>query len=232
MGKIYCISDIHGRYEKYRAMLAKIDFRADDTLYVLGDVIDRGPDGLKILQDMMARDNVVPIMGDHELNATAFLPGLLEEVTEESVARMDEFGRNLFHEWILYHDGDPTLQVLSELSPEEREDILDYLQKFALYAEVEVDGRFFVLVHGGVDHFFPQKSLEDYEPTDLVFGPSRPWEDIAYWPDRIVVCGDASTSHLSDGNKMLRDDTWINLDCGYDGPLGCLCLDTMEEFYV
>ena len=36
-------------------MLSLIEFTLRDTLYVLGDVIDRGPDGIKILQDMMLR---------------------------------------------------------------------------------------------------------------------------------------------------------------------------------
>lgn len=38
----YVISDIHGCYEKYRTMLEAIEFTEDDTLYVLGDVLDRG----------------------------------------------------------------------------------------------------------------------------------------------------------------------------------------------
>ncbi len=38
------ISDLHGHYDKYRAMLTEIQFKSTDTLYVLGDVIDRGPD--------------------------------------------------------------------------------------------------------------------------------------------------------------------------------------------
>ena len=37
------MSDIHGEYDKYLAMLEQIDLSEDDTLYVLGDVVDRGP---------------------------------------------------------------------------------------------------------------------------------------------------------------------------------------------
>ena len=39
----YVMSDIHGEYEKYLKMLDLIGFRDEDELYVLGDVIDRGP---------------------------------------------------------------------------------------------------------------------------------------------------------------------------------------------
>ena len=44
MSSIYIMSDIHGLYDRYEAMLKKIDLKEDDRLYVLGDVIDRGPD--------------------------------------------------------------------------------------------------------------------------------------------------------------------------------------------
>ena len=47
-------------------MLEKIGFNDGDTLYFLGDAVDRGPDGVKILLDMMARKNVVPLLGNHE----------------------------------------------------------------------------------------------------------------------------------------------------------------------
>ena len=63
----YVISDIHGQYKTYKRMLRAIDLKPEDTLYVLGDVIDRGPDGIKILCDMMKRSNVRMFMGNHEL---------------------------------------------------------------------------------------------------------------------------------------------------------------------
>ena len=71
---IYVMSDIHGCFDKYQKMLRRIDFAPEDTLYVLGDVIDRGPDGIKILQDMMGRVNVFPILGNHEFTAAVCLP--------------------------------------------------------------------------------------------------------------------------------------------------------------
>ena len=51
----YCIGDIHGEYEKYLDMLDIIDFSDEDTLFVIGDVIDRGHGGISILKDMMMR---------------------------------------------------------------------------------------------------------------------------------------------------------------------------------
>ena len=47
----YVMSDIHGEFEKYISMLQKIEFKDEDTLYILGDVIDRGERPVDILLD-------------------------------------------------------------------------------------------------------------------------------------------------------------------------------------
>ncbi len=71
-------------------MLDKREFQDTDTLYVLGDVIDRGLKGIQILLDMMARPNVVPILGNHELMAASCLTWILAEITDQSIAGIDE----------------------------------------------------------------------------------------------------------------------------------------------
>ena len=65
----YVISDIHGMYTKYIEMMNLIDLQDTDTLYILGDIVDRGLQSMKILQDMMKRPNVFGIFGNHELMA-------------------------------------------------------------------------------------------------------------------------------------------------------------------
>ena len=44
---IYVISDIHGCYQSYLKMLEKLKIRESDTVYILGDTIDRGRDGIR-----------------------------------------------------------------------------------------------------------------------------------------------------------------------------------------
>ncbi len=50
----YVISDIHGCYREYLALLDKIHFSADDWLYVLGDAADRGPEPIKVFRICLA----------------------------------------------------------------------------------------------------------------------------------------------------------------------------------
>lgn len=59
------MSDIHGHYDAYMKMLELIQFSEDDTLYILGDIIDRGPNPVKILLDLMKRTNVRILAGNH-----------------------------------------------------------------------------------------------------------------------------------------------------------------------
>ncbi len=227
----YVISDLHGRYEKYRGMLETIRFKAEDTLYVLGDVIDRGPDGIRILRDMMNRANVIPILGNHEFTAAMCLPWLMEKVTEQSLDQLSREQVAALGEWI-GNGGGPTLRDLKHLSQSEREELLEYLQEMDLYAEVEAGGRSFVLVHAGIGRFAPDKPLEEYDLTDFLFG--APERDAVYYPEKTVILGHTPTRLLGGQDRILSWGGVIDIDCGcgFDGALGCLCLETLEEFYI
>lgn len=227
----YVCSDIHGHYDKYKRMLEEIQFKPSDTLYILGDVIDRGPDGIKILRDMMSRPNVIPILGNHEFTAAVCLPWLMEEITGQNLNNLSEDQIAALSEWTA-NGGGPTLRELKLLNQREREEILEYLQEMELYAEVETGGKSFVLVHAGLDNFAPDKPLEEYNLVDFLFG--RPGADTVYYPEKTVIFGHTPTRLLSGRDRILSWRTMIDIDCGcgFGGPLGCLCLETMEEFYV
>ena len=229
---IYAMSDIHGCYDKYRAMLAEIQFKSTDTLYILGDVIDRGPDGIKILQDMNARPNVVPILGNHEFTAAVCLPWLSQEITDQSLDSLTNDQVAALSEWII-NGGGPTLRSLRQLDQEERQDILEYFQEMELYAEVEAGGRSFVLTHSALENFAPEKPLDAYDLQDFLFG--RPGPEADYYPDKLLVFGHTPTRLLHGVDRIFHKGTMVDIDCGCaleGGRLGCLCLNTMREFYV
>ncbi len=84
----YCVSDIHGCYKEFMKLMDVIGFSEDDTLYVIGDVVDRGPRLVKILEWMMKRRNVIPIVGNHEyMMMKVLLPGLKEASSEEEIEK-------------------------------------------------------------------------------------------------------------------------------------------------
>ena len=63
---IYVMSDIHGCYDEFQEMLDKINFSLSDTLYVLGDCVDRGKEPIKVLLDCLLSDNIKLLCGNHE----------------------------------------------------------------------------------------------------------------------------------------------------------------------
>lgn len=233
----FVLSDLHGHMDRYRAMLERISLSAADTLYVLGDVIDRGPDGVRILLDMMSRPNVVPILGNHELTAAVCLPWLMKEVTDQTLDALGAEQIAALREWIM-NGGGPTLRALKGVDQETREEILDYLQDMALYAEVEAGGRSFVLVHSGIENFSPHRPLDAYDLRDFLF--AVPNLNKIYYEHAFLIFGHTPTRLLweqageAPSDAILRWGRQIAIDCGcaFGGRLGCLCLETLEEFYV
>lgn len=181
---------------------------------------------------MMNRRNVFPILGNHEYNAAVCLPWLLEEVTEQSIAALDEALIAAYSEWIA-NGGEATIRSLKALEQEERKDILDYLRDMEIFAQVESGGRNFVLTHSGLGRFSQNQALEDYDLDDFLF--DRPNLSTSYYLDKLLIFGHTPTQLLGGDGRILRQETWIDIDCGCvyaGGQLGCLCLDTLEEFYV
>ena len=62
----YVLSDIHGNMPNFKSILKQIDLQPEDTLYILGDVIDRYPEGIRILRMIMAMPNAKMLLGNHE----------------------------------------------------------------------------------------------------------------------------------------------------------------------
>ena len=115
---IYAMSDIHGCYEKYRDMLTPIQCAAADPRDVLGDVLDRGPDGFKILLDMAARPNVVGLLGNHELLAAVMLPSLLRTMRQGEEQPLSKTEQEQMQKWI-QNGGKPSILQFLQLSGEE-----------------------------------------------------------------------------------------------------------------
>ena len=69
----YVISDIHGQYDMFMDLLYKISFSDKDTLYILGDIIDRGPHPIKTMRKLMEMPNVICLLGNHEYMALGCL---------------------------------------------------------------------------------------------------------------------------------------------------------------
>ena len=74
---LYCIGDLQGCNRPFQQLLKKIDFSPSrDTLYLLGDVVNRGPDSLGVLRSLMALGNAAQcLLGNHDLHLLAVAYG-------------------------------------------------------------------------------------------------------------------------------------------------------------
>ena len=229
----YVISDIHGCYAEYMEALEAINFSEDDILYVNGDVVDRGEDSIKVLLDMMMRDNVYPILGNHEFMAMSVLKKLGVEITDESIAALLEEDLESFRNWVS-DGGEATVREFCRISQEEREMVLEYLEEFTLCEETEAGGREYVIVHAGLEPFDENKEPEDYELNECIF--KSPDLDQRYYKDRYVVTGHTPTLALPKPykGKVVEKNGHILTDCGcvFGGCLAVYCLDTGETVYI
>ena len=111
--------------------------------------------------------------------------------------------------------------------------VLRILGSLPVYAEVQAGGRSFFLAHT-VPGKRKMRHPESCRVCDFLMG--EPEYEICYDPKRIIVTGHTVTSLIDKASRgrIWRGNGHIAIDCGavYSGVLGCLCLDTLEEFYV
>lgn len=230
---VYVTSDLHGySLEKFKKLLGKVGFCNNDFLYILGDVIDRGPDGIKILKWLLNQPNAQLILGNHEaiLLSNDFL---FEEITDDSISKLTDDKIEIYMAWL--EDGaQPTISALAKTDKEDREYILEYIEEAPLFEVITVNNRDFILTHSGLGNFKKDKRLSEYTSEELLW--TRPKITDVYFNDIITVFGHTPTGYYGDEfkGKILKTDTWIDIDVGagsgYDAAL--LRLDDLKEFYL
>ncbi len=211
------MSDIHGEYDRYETMLKKIKLADSDKLYILGDVVDRGRYGVKILCDIRSRANVVLLRGNHEQ--------MLIDAYVGTVQDRDIWLRN---------GGTETYDDMQNLPPETRKDLLAWLIKSPDFLQVQAGGKQYYLVHGqpannADDRIWGRVSTQ--ETYDKILG------------DSTVVFGHTPTwnyrnhQYKKSGETIWCSENKIGIDCGCGHlmpcvRLACLRLDDEKVFYV
>lgn len=228
----YVVSDLHGSYSKFKELLEKINFSDDDVMYVDGDIVDYGEDPIGLLCDLSMRYNVLPIVGDHDYKALKFLrviDRMLDDGSKPDIETLTDMAA-----WISEDGGQKTMEGFKALDKDMREGVLDYLSDMALYEEITVKGKKYIIAHAGISGFDPQTPLEDYMPEDFISGEVD--FEREYFDDVTLIVGHLPTYEIPDADKGLiyYGEGSIDIDCGaaFGEKLGCLCLDNGREYYV
>lgn len=224
----YVISDIHGESDRFHAMLEKIQFSDSDLLYILGDVVDRGPDGITLLREIMNTSNMVMLLGNHEYMMLQYFS---PDASDVDIRRWNRNGNA------------PTLAAYQQLTESEQQELTAFLQARPVHMEVMVNDRSFYLVHG-----FPGENVHDNVWNRPEINSPNPI------PESCLIVGHTpissllkTTEHYQEYMKSLEERKehiriyhapgFIDIDCGcgHSEPtkaLACIRLDDMEEFYI
>lgn len=214
----YVMSDIHGCLDKFLKILRLIKFSDSDEIYILGDVLDRGPNPLEVMDYVMSHENICMLKGNHEL--------FFEDFYQTGDIRL----------W-KYNGGAPTFNELQQRDQKYSDDLYNYVQKLPFIKVVDK----YILTHAGV--YFPFK----FNELDIEKFISIQEEDYCLWDrsmigdekqykDYYVIVGHTPTSLVTKKKKekIVKRNGVIYIDCGgcFGGKLSCLRLDDMKEFYV
>ena len=133
----YVMSDLHGMYDRFIAMLEKIDFSDSDELFIIGDIIDRGERPVDILEYVMDKPNITVLLGNHEVMARDLLSRLTTEITEENINSVDD---DFLIELSIYkrNGGATTMKQLRALPPVKRKEIIDLIDSLYAYEAIDI----------------------------------------------------------------------------------------------
>jgi bis(5'-nucleosyl)-tetraphosphatase (symmetrical) len=177
---MYCIGDLQGCDAPLGRLLEKVDFSPSrDTLYILGDLVNRGPESIKVLRRLAALGDAAHcLLGNHDLHLLALWQGVRKPGRSDTVqdilqapdsdALMDWLRHRAMalnrHGWLMVHAG-----VLPQWT---------VAQTMALAGEVEQ------VLRGG--------SLKDF--FDAMYGNTPDhWHDGLQGADRLRVVVNALT---------------------------------------
>lgn len=207
-GKRYAISDIHGCSKTFKNLLRKIDFSKNDQLFLVGDLINRGPRSSKVLDHVLklmeTGFQVYFIRGNHE-----------QMVLNSSKKRIGQRKRQF-----------QSLNSLSLLEGNKLNPVYKKLLKEA-YHFIETEDYF--LVHAGFNH----KSESPMEDTYAMLNIRKFKAKKDFLKGKSIIIGHTpkTISFIKESiekRKIHIDNGCVNSSTEGQGKLLCFNLDSKE----
>ena len=191
----YVTSDAHGHLRALDRALELAQPGASDTVYVLGDLVDRGPDPVGVIKLVRGLGNSRVLMGNHE------------RMLLDTIASGDAADELTWH----MNGGYVTAEGLDALPDETYRDIMDWIANLPLFDVAETDDlrpsaapgerRVHLLCHAGIDAL----ALRGYLATAGYAGEAD--KDGYGTVPRPVWC-DAMSAQSADDLLWIRSEFW------------------------
>ena len=222
----YLMSDLHGEYKLFCALMKKIHFSTKDRLYICGDVIEKGPQSVKLLKKLLSLPNVYLIRGNHEDAFIQFYHSLMVET--------DDFDLVL-SKLRDYIQGDGHLLDW---------EMVDAIENLPYYIETDR----FICVHAGLTLTAEGKlpPLSEARAEDMLYNRRFKNPDVLPKDCKCVFYGHTSTTGVNEDGGILtyiREGSdpqdfssyiKVHLDMGsfVTGRVGCFCIDNCQCYYA
>ena len=220
----YVMSDINGRYDLLIHMVDMIQLGDDDTLCILGNVVDRGPEPIRCLQYIMQHDNIVLLVGNGRLINT--------------IAQIINYGSATtnIQDTVYKYGGKIAIAQLELLDRDTLVTMLEYLQSRCECVRIDVDDKIYVMIYNTIDCYDVVCDgdiiISGYTSTR---GVSNAVE-IACNRHNYALVKQALQTQIDRGyhDRIMYLPQRIYIDCGViaGGNLACLRLDDMTEYYI
>jgi serine/threonine protein phosphatase 1 len=206
--KTFVIGDIHGCFTELEDLLDKAGVAGDDRIIALGDIVDRGPDSVQVLDFFSNHPSRLSLMGNHERK---HIRGARHEVrlALSQIISREEFGT-----------GYPQA--------------LEWMGRFPLFLDLPEA----VLVHGYLEPGVSLEQQRDTVLCGTMSGDhylrsqyEQPWY-VLYDGEKPVIVG--HHDHLRNGQPFVFRDRVFCLDtsCAHGGTLTGLLLPDFKLMSV
>lgn len=256
----YVIGDIHGCYKEWNKFRDKIEQQDNNATFILvGDIIDRGPDTLKMIQ--WGIDNITDngkyqmVIGNHEDEKIAWWKQnvaytILENITAKSVDYNKVF-ENRSADRYCFDENFKHLENPGDIMQE----VIKWFETLPYYKDITIGGQRFIIAHANIPY-----SIIDETTYSLKTELKNKDKEFIVWdrdisafdkkiPNAILVNGHTPTitslafetneEYINNAGKIYHNANRYNIDCGLvfrerhiKSNLAALRLDDLKEFYL
>ena len=220
----YVIGDVHGCFDQFIRLLEKINYdTSNDQIILTGDLINRGPKSLAVLNYCIADSNITTVLGNHDLYLLYLMSrkeskGKLKKVVES------ENNQKIF-EWLI-------------------------ARPFILQIHVNATKNNFIISHAGIPEIWSVKKAQDLAQEiskALISNPSRilqsmwgnepkSWDDTFIGNDRyrIIINYFTRMRFLDDSASLDLENTSTKASKGFKPWFNyeSNCYKKMRRYYV